>query len=247
MPIKLPRTFVQVSSLLTLCLGLGTGCVNPGPGPQGTDDSGVGTGTGTSTSTLTGASTSCLAILSANPDATDGVYTIDPDDDGPIAAVDTFCDMSTDGGGWTLVHKNDQSGSDDRTDDGFNQAALQSATIDDVAILPRDTINAIGNTYRILSQDGVARFYWDGIEYYTTEETAMSDPGSRAKLAWEDGWDTGWLELNLNSHSVCIHGSSFAEQICIQRWCCGEPNEGTWFNQGTWSPGHYDGMTGWVQ
>ncbi|MEY3014245.1 MAG: hypothetical protein RIT45_2980 [Pseudomonadota bacterium] len=44
---------------------------------------------------------SCAAIRAQFPTAQDGLYPVDPDGPGPIAAADVFCDMS--GGGWTLV------------------------------------------------------------------------------------------------------------------------------------------------
>jgi len=47
----------------------------------------------------------CAAILARDPGASDGVFTIDPELDG--SAIEVFCDMSTAGGGWTLVLKVD--------------------------------------------------------------------------------------------------------------------------------------------
>ncbi len=44
---------------------------------------------------------SCKAIKTSNPAAADGSYTIDPDGAGPLGSLSVWCDMTTDGGGYT--------------------------------------------------------------------------------------------------------------------------------------------------
>lgn len=46
---------------------------------------------------------SCQEIKTNFPNATSGIYVIDPDGAGSTPSTSCYCDMDTDGGGWTLV------------------------------------------------------------------------------------------------------------------------------------------------
>lgn len=68
-----------------------------------TDVSGCSDSSTTSVTISSAPPANCLAILQAAPGSPSGVYVIDPDGSGPTAPFSCYCDMQTDGGGWTLV------------------------------------------------------------------------------------------------------------------------------------------------
>ena len=65
---------------------------------------------------------SCAEILAEVPLAINGIYEIDPDGAGGADSFDAWCDMLTDGGGWTLGMRT--------TDDGVANAAMLTTYAD---------------------------------------------------------------------------------------------------------------------
>lgn len=112
---------------------------------------------------------SCASIKAIAPWAGDGAYFVDPDGPGAMPPIRVRCDMSRDGGGWTLVLKNRHASDMHGRGGGFG-------TFDDLAQprtgfykLPDATINAIigDGTFDLLAdQVGYNSTFSDGNHEY---------------------------------------------------------------------------------
>ncbi|GAB5389133.1 MAG: hypothetical protein Alpg2KO_21010 [Alphaproteobacteria bacterium] len=113
-----------------------------------TANGGSGGDAGATPTPAVGPFASCAAQLAADPSSTHGVYQIDPDGSGGNAAFDAYCDMTTSGGGWTLVVKSMLNNSDLIYSSGY---WTNGQTLNPTAMTLWDSINAVHESYATVS------------------------------------------------------------------------------------------------
>jgi hypothetical protein len=109
---------------------------------------------------------SCLALHEDNPGFGSGAYWIDPDGAGAIPPFETYCDMATDGGGWTLVEMAASTLSIDAT--YWSPAARNVTALAEFDANPNQTARAMATAINAICTSG---------EGYVRHRYANNAPG----------------------------------------------------------------------
>lgn len=138
--------------------------------------------------------TSCRVIHEKSPAAKNGTFTIDPDAGGAIAPFSVFCEMSADGGGWTLALKVDGAKSTFAYDAAIwtNDDTLNptSTNTDLVEAKMRSFSTVPFNQVRIgMSEAGTKRF-----TVLDVTRASLRDAFSAGRISTTGGRDA-WLKL----------------------------------------------------
>ena len=169
--------------------------------------------------------TSCSDILAQVPDATDGTYAIDPDGTGTaVGTVSVYCDMTTDGGGWTLIARNNAT----TTFTNFNKSwAEYKAGFGDVSV--NTSLGWIGNeAIYYLSAGGVELDVQTDIQRHEYQSFSIANEAgmyaltvaSTANSNDADGFQTHHSGYNFSTHDDDndIAGSNCASSYASGWW-----------------------------
>ena len=109
----------------------------------------------------------CLTLKLEDPSVTDGMYEIDPDGDEGEASYHAYCDMTTQGGGWTLVVRYDR---DLATSTDFSLPFGAGR-----AIINPDDMTTIEATTNLAASLDIRPFIKSGATHFMHVTTASND------------------------------------------------------------------------
>jgi hypothetical protein len=200
----------------------------------------------------------CRDLHSAQPMLPDGAYPVDPDGAAGSPPFTAWCDMTGDGGGWTLVLKTDKSNTSDYVGGAVNAGALTDpglnavAKLDDAVIRALQTTNANGAETRVETPSFPARLFAKG-NYWSVPKPNNYPMSITTKHQAADPYVQG-LQCYDSDQPACgadhfcfgagVPNNGFSgEHGCIRRLA----GAGIWLNFGAFGNGGYYAGRVWVR
>jgi len=173
--------------------------------------------------------TSCLSILHNRLSKGDGYYYIDFDGKGGNEPVEVYCDMTTDGGGWTFIANISDSGNDiwSQLNNPENSGIWEDASFDNEITFTEDYKSRAYNEVKgnsLLIKEGNKNVLQTVIDCWSN----MTFRDFISSLSWNaEGSDSQWNDesgaflcqyIHFDYNDPLFHASSQSKNILAFKW-----------------------------